>query len=198
EDDQGHPYLVMELLQGDTLKTRLEAGPIPTPDLLTWASEIADALDAAHQEGIIHRDVKPANLFITARGHAKVLDFGLAKPIDARTQRALAVNVDAITTAEVDFNTMPGQAAGTTAYMSPGQARGEDLDRRTDIFSLGVVLYEMATGVAPFKGNTTAVVFDAILNRDPLPPAAQNPDVPPELDRIIRRTLSKDRDARYQ
>ena len=184
QDEQGRPFLAMELLEGETLRRRLERGPVPLAELLEIAVQLAGALDAAHNAGIIHRDIKPANLFLTTQGGAKILDFGLAHPAQVGY---------AATEQTTDFQTIPGQTLGTVAYMSPEQARGEVLDRRTDVFSLGVVLYQMASGRAPFTGPTSAVVFEAILNRDPLAASLK-----PELNRIIAKTLQKDRDLRYQ
>jgi eukaryotic-like serine/threonine-protein kinase len=197
EDEEGHPFLVMELLEGETLKYRLQRGPVPLAELLEWSSQIADALDAAHNAGIVHRDIKPANLFITTRGQAKVLDFGLARAVTVHRVTPHQHNGNTETIA-VDFQTSPGHTVGTVAYMSPEQARGEDLDRRTDLFSMGVVLYEMATGQVPFSGSTSAVIFEAILNREPPSVLERKPGLPAELSHITRKVLEKDRKLRYQ
>jgi TolB-like protein/Flp pilus assembly protein TadD/tRNA A-37 threonylcarbamoyl transferase component Bud32 len=192
-EDGGRPFLVLELLEGATLREEIRRGPVAVEQLIDWGIQIADALDAAHARGIIHRDIKPANIFITRRGEAKVLDFGLAK---LGSEHRAALSTVPTSTGEDDV-TGPGVAVGTVAYMSPEQARGEPLDARTDLFSLGVVLYEMATGRPAFTGTTTAVTFDEILNRVPRPAAALNPLVPPELDAIIAKALEKDRHFRY-
>lgn len=190
---EGSPYLAMELLEGQTLKHRINAEPLPLQMLLDCAVEVADALESAHARGIVHRDIKPANLFITNRGQAKILDFGLAK-LRARRKPALAGAPDTTVSTLTD----PGHATGTPAYMSPEQARGEELDARTDLFSLGVVLYEMATGKRPFEGSSAATVIAAVLRDRPESPLKLNQDLPPELARIIGKALEKDLHQRYQ
>ena len=198
DEHQGQLYLAMELLDGDPLDRRLSGRPLELRNMLDISTQVADALDAAHAEGILHRDVKPANIFLTRRGPVKMLDFGLAKLSPEYRRRSNAVDARNETRVAEHFTSKVGTTVGTIAYMSPEQARGDDVDPRTDLFSFGVVLYEMATGKQSFPGHTTAVVFDGILNRDPIPPSTINGMLPPELDRIISKALEKDRSLRYQ
>ena len=199
EQHERQHFIVMERLEGQTLAQMIGRNPIEIDKLLTVAIQIGDALESAHAKGIVHRDIKPANIFVTGRGQVKVLDFGLAKMEGARrTGGGMDANFDMQTEANTNGLTQPGTTLGTVAYMSPEQARGQLADARTDLFSLGTVLYQMATGILPFQGDTSAVIYEAILNRDPQPVRVTNPSVPAELERIIDKALEKDRNLRYQ
>src|SRR5262245_15784263 len=199
EEAGGHTFIVMELIEGQSLRQRIGRKPLPLDALLDLGIQIAEGLEAAHAKGIMHRDIKPANVLVTGRDRIKLLDFGLAKLVAPEDETAGDANSIAETEIRDDQHlTSPGATLGTIAYMSPEQVRGEELDPRTDLFSFGALLYEMATGRNAFSGATSGLVFDAILNRDPVPPGQVNPDAPARLEQVIEKALEKDRALRYQ